>query len=253
MTNLALAIALINGKAVMIINAGAEHCLSFINSQLQAADKSGITVRKNVRRAVTISRQAGCGALVVAEKLARYLEKQTPESNCPWTVFDRNLMEKVLEDHNLPTRLARLMPEDRVSQIEDILADVFEVHPPAQTIIRQTTETILKLAGLGSVILIGRGSTMITAGLPCVLHVRLVAPLEQRIQHACEFYPDFNKTEDQARKFCLNEDRGRERYLKKYFNTDINDPLLYHLVINTGRVSYDDAAKLIGDAVLNLQ
>ena len=253
MTNLALATASINRKAVMIINAGAEHCLSFISSQLQGTTQTGMSVAKNVRRAVTISRQAGCGALVVAEKLAGYLQQHSPGNTCSWTVLDRNLMEKVLEDHNLPARLARLMPEDRVSQIEDILADVFEVHPTAHTIIQQSTETILKLAGLGNVILIGRGSTVITASLPRVLHVRLVAPLEQRIQHACEFYPDFNKTEAQARKFCLNADRGRERYLKKYFNTDINDPLLYHLVINTGRVSYDDAAKLIGDAVLNLQ
>jgi cytidylate kinase len=59
-------------------------------------------------------------------------------------------------------------------------------------------------------------------------------------------------TKTEARKFCLSEDRGRERYLKKYFNADINDPLLYHLIINTGLVNYDDAAKLIGDAVLNL-
>jgi cytidylate kinase len=59
-------------------------------------------------------------------------------------------------------------------------------------------------------------------------------------------------TKPEARKFCLNEDRGRERYLKKYFNADANDPLLYHMIINTGLVSYDDAAKLIGDAVLNL-
>ena len=56
-----------------------------------------------------------------------------------------------------------------------------------------------------------------------------------------------------ARKFCLAEDRGRDRYLKKYFKADINDPLLYHLIINTGLVNYDEAAKLIGDAVLNLK
>jgi cytidylate kinase len=61
-----------------------------------------------------------------------------------------------------------------------------------------------------------------------------------------------NLTRDQARKFCLREDRGRERYLKKHFAADINDPLLYHMIINTGLVNYDDAAKLIGDAVLNL-
>ena len=107
---------------------------------------------------MTISRQTGCGALVVAEKLAHYLQQHSSGDACPWTVFDRNLMDKVLEDHNLPARLAKFLPEDRVSQIEDILAEVFEVHPPAQTIIQQTTETILKLAGLGNVILIGRGS-----------------------------------------------------------------------------------------------
>jgi cytidylate kinase len=236
----------------MILNAGAEHCLSFISSQLQGAKPSGVSVAKNIRRAVTISRQAGCGALVVAEKLAQYLQRHPAGNNCPWAVFDRNLMEKVLEDHNLPARLARLLPEDRASQIEDIMADVFEVHPTAQTVIQQSTETILKLAGLGNVILIGRGSTAITAKLPRVLHVRLVAPLEKRIEHALQFYSEYHKTPAEARKFCLNADHGRERYLKKYFNTDINDPLLYHLVINTGLVSYDDAAKLIGDAVLNL-
>jgi cytidylate kinase len=234
----------------MIANASAEQCLSFIHSQLQAPDKPGELVKKNVRRAVTISRQAGCGAVVVAEKLAHYLQHHSSGNACPWTVFDRNLMDKVLEDHNLPTRLAQFLPEDRISQLEDILADVFEVHPPSQTVIYQSTETILKLADLGNVILIGRGSTVITAKLPHVLHVRLVAPLEKRIEHACQFY---NLTGSEAHKFCLSQDRGRERYLKRYFNADINDPLLYHLIINTGLVGYDVAAKLIGDAVWSLK
>jgi cytidylate kinase len=38
------------------------------------------------------------------------------------------------------------------------------------------------------------------------------------------------------------------RYLKKYFKADINDSLLYHLTINTGLVSYDEAARLIVEA-----
>ena len=126
---------------------------------------------------------------------------------------------------------------------------MFEVRPPSQTIIYQSTETVLKLADLGNVILIGRGSVVITAKLPHVLRVRLVAPLEKRIEYACQFY---HLTETEARKFCLSQDRGRERYLKTYFNADINDPLLYHLVINTGQVSYDATAKLIGDAVWSL-
>lgn len=236
----------------MIESAGLEHCLSFINCQLRDGGKSGTQAEGGVRHAVTISRQAGCGALAVAQKLAEYLQSHSPKDACPWTVFDRNLMDKVLEDHNLPTRLARLLPENTVSKIDDILAELFEVRPSVETIVRQTTETVLRLAGLGSVILIGRGGTVITAKLPHVLHVRLVAPLEKRVEYAHKEYNKFNLTADQARKFCLNEDRGRERYLKKYFNADINDPLLYHMIINTGLVNYDDAAKMIGDAVLNL-
>ncbi|MFZ0828048.1 MAG: cytidylate kinase-like family protein [Verrucomicrobiia bacterium] len=230
-------------------NASAEHCLSFISSQLQGTSKPGVKVEKNVRRAVTISRQAGCGAVIVAEKLAHYLHHHSSGDTCPWTVFDRDLMSKVLEDHNLPARMARYLPEDRVSQIDDILADVLEVHPPTQEIIEQTAETILRLAGLGNVILVGRGATLITARVPHVLHVRLVAPLEKRVEHAHQFY---SLTVNEAYKFCLNQDRARERYLKRYFSANINDPLLYHLVINTDLVGYDAAAKLIGDAVLNL-
>jgi len=227
-------------------NLGVEHCTSFISSQFQSAGEGG--AETGVRRAVTISRQAGCGALAVAEKLARYLQEHSPKNTRPWTVFDRNLMEKVLEDHDLPARLAQFLPEDRVSYLEDILADLFQAYPPSQTVVRQTTETVLKLASLGNVILIGRGGNVITARLPNMFHVRLVAPLEDRIEYSRKSY-DMTKAE--ARKFCRREDFGRKRYLKKYFHADINDASQYHLIINTGLVSYDDAAKLIGDAVLN--
>jgi cytidylate kinase len=228
-------------------NIGVEHCTSFISSQFQPGDGAGAEVV--VRRAVTISRQAGCGALAVAEKLARYFQEHSSKHAASWKVFDRNLMEKVLEDHDLPARLAQFLPEDRVSYLEDIMADLLQTYPTSQTVIRQTTETILKLASVGNVILIGRGGNIITARLPNMFHVRLVAPLEERIEHSHESY---GMTKTEARKFCLREDSGRERYLKKYFRADVNDPILYHLIINTGLVGYDDAAKIIGDAVLKL-
>ena len=230
-------------------NIGVEHCTSFISSQFQSGGTAGMEAEAGVRRAVTISRQAGCGALAIAEKLARYLQEHSSKHAASWKVFDRNLMEKVLEDHDLPTRLAQFLPEDRVSYLEDIMADLLQTYPPSQTVILQTTETILKLASVGNVILIGRGGNVITSRLPNVFHVRLVAPLEDRIEHSHESY---GMTKTEARNFCLREDVGRKRYLKKYFRADINDPLLYHLIINTGLVGYDDAARMIGDAVLKL-
>lgn len=231
-----------------MMNIGVEHCAGFVSSQFQPGRLAGGNTEIGVRRAVTISRQAGCGAREVADKLAHYLQEQAPKDPLPWTVFDRNLMDKVLEEHDLPTRLARFLPEDRVSYLEDMVAELLHSYPSSQMVIRHTTETILKLASIGNVILIGRGGNVITARLPDMFHVRLVAPLEQRVEHSHESY---GMTRDEARKFCLHEDLGRERYLRKYFNADVNDPLLYHLVLNTGLINYDDAAKLIRDAVLN--
>jgi cytidylate kinase len=232
----------------MIETRSVDPCLSFISSQLQSSGEAGVRAESGACRAVTLSRQTGCGALVVAEKLAQFLQQHSKRAPV-WTVFDRNLMDKVLEDHNLPAYLAKFLPEDRISQLEDFLDEMFEVHPPVRTIVHQTAETMLKLAALGNVILIGRGSNVVTARLRDVLHVRLVAPLEKRIEHAHKYY---NMTRADAHKFCLTEDRGRARYLQKYFGADINDPLLYHMVINTGEMNYNAAARLIGTAVLNL-
>ena len=228
-------------------NASLDRCFSFIHSHTATPGRP--TAEPRVRRAVTISRQAGCGAVIVAEKLAGYLQQHSPHEGAKWTVFDRELMDKVLADHNLPKYLAQFLPEDRASQIEDTLADIFGVHPPTQKVVQQTAETLLQLAELGSAILIGRAGNIVTAKLPTVLHVRLVAPLEDRIERICH---DDNKSPAEARRFCLEEEQARTRYLKTYFNADINDPLQYHLILNTSLVGYENAARLIGEATLRL-
>jgi len=230
-----------------MINASLDRCLSFINSQSAPARRAVTPV--GLRRAVTISRQAGCGAVHIAEKLAAHLQQHAPPSNAPWTIFDRNLMDQVLADHNLPAYLAKTLPEDRMSALEDMLAEIVGARPTVQKLVLQTTETVLKFADLGGVIIIGRGANIITARLTHVLHVRLVAPLADRIERICR---DEHKTPAEARKFCVEEEQSRARYLKTYFNTDIDDPLGYHLIINTSRVGFDQTARLIGDAVLRL-
>ncbi len=230
-----------------MINANLNSCLSFINSQA-ASTSSGVAV-KQVRRAVTLSRQAGCGAVTVAEKLGNFLEDRVPSPEAKWTVFDRELMKKVLEDHHLPGFLDKVLSEDRVSFIHDCLADIFNVHPTANTMVKLVSETVLQLAEIGNVIIIGRGANIVTAKLPYVLHVRLVAQMEDRIERICKLH---NKTPDQARYFCLEEDSARARYMKTYFNADIDDPLNYHMIINTSRVNCDLAARMIGETLLKM-
>lgn len=226
----------------MNLTNGLDKCLSFINCQLQPA---GLRVgQEDVTRfrAVTISRQAGSGGYAVAEKLAGYLQMQAPAGSRPWVIFDRNLVEKVLDDHNLPARLARFMPEDRISQISDTMDELFGLHPPSWILVRKTSETILHLAQLGHVILLGRGANVVTGKLLEVFHVRLVASLKQRIKRiedVCGLNPR------EATRLADREDLARRRYLKQFFDKDIDDPLLYHMVINTDRISSQDAARMI--------
>src|ERR1039457_4252582 len=193
---------------------GLERCRTFINAQLQTAVKGAAAAAAGVsRRAVTISRQTGSGAYSVAEKLAAFLQARSPKDAGPWTVFDRNLVEKVLEDHNLPQRLAQFMPEDRISEIADAMDELFGLHPPSWTLVRQTSDTILRLAELGNVILIGRGANVLTRRLDYAFHVRLVGSVEKRVKYIQEV-AHLSKEDGLAR--IRREDRGRERYLKKY-------------------------------------
>lgn len=223
-----------------------ERCLSFIQCQLQPHGRPLTVSADSTWKAITISRQAGSGGHTVAEKLVEHLQAQAPPTFPPWVVFDRNLVEKVLEDHNLPGRLARFMPEDRISEISDTMDELFGLHPPSWILVRKTADTILHLAQLGNVVLLGRGAHVITSKLAHVFHVRLVGSLERRLKRIRELNGLSSKT---ANELAYREDLGRRRYLKKYFNKDIDDPLLYHVVINTDLISCEEAARMIAIAV----
>jgi cytidylate kinase len=228
---------------------GLERCLAFIGCQLKSSDGRWHPEDAGSHLpAVTLSRQTGSGGHIVAEELANFLQAFSPPGIAPWTVFDRNLVEKILEDHHLPGRLARFMPEDRISEISDTMEEMFGLHPSSWNLVHKATETVLRLAELGHVILVGRGAQVITRKLPYVFHVRLVGSLSRRIAHIQEIEHLSLKA---ARELVLAEDQGRRRYLKKYFGKDIDDPLLYHLVVNTDRMTYEGAAHLIGEAVMS--
>jgi cytidylate kinase len=229
----------------MLKNVDYEKCLSFIKSQLRPVSKGAVEM--SIRPAITISRMAGAGGYTVAARLAEYLQTHVP-ARCEWTVFDRNLIAKVLEDHHLHKRIADFMTEnEHKSMVTDSMEEYLGLHPSSWTLVQQTVETILHLAGMGYVILVGRGGNVITGTLPNVFHVRLVGSLERRIDHAQEVR---NLDRQAALEWVKKEDKGRSRYVKENYDKDIDDPLLYHLILNTDLIHYDDAARLIGDEVI---
>lgn len=200
------------------------------------------------RLVVTISSQAGSGAMCIAERLAALFQIIEPSTNPPWQVFDRSLMGKVLEDHRLPRRLAKFLPEDANNPVDEVLDQLFGLHPSSELIVQNSIETILQLAKAGHVILVGWGANVITRKLPNVFHVRLVGSLEKRLQRI-EHRDHLSRKEAMA--LITRQDRGRERYVKKYFRHDLSDTLLYHFTINTDRFSEEQAAQLICITALN--
>ncbi len=225
-----------------------EKCLNFINWQLQPGlAGSGLPFIGHAPT-ITISRQSGSGGHSVGERLLALLRPNSEPGGPPWELFDRNLTQKVLAEHHLPQRLARFMTEDHISEINDTLDELFGLHPPSWTMVRQTADTILRLAEAGNVVLIGRAANVITARLPYAFHVRLVGSLDRRIARIQELE---HLSPKQARAFVLREDRGRARYLRKYFSRDIDDPMLYHLVLNTDALTVEEAARIIASTVLS--
>jgi cytidylate kinase len=226
-----------------------ERCREFIDAQVQTTRlpaSAGANVDEP-RHVITISRQAGSGSHVVARELIAMLQERTPQGSRPWTMFDRDLVEKVLEDHDLPRRLAEFMPEDRTTAIADTMDELFGLHPSSRMLVRKTAETLLRLAELGNVILIGRGSNIITRNLDFALHVRLVGSLSERVRHVMAYT---HVGEEVASEYVRRNDLGRSRYVKKYYGEGVEDPTLYDLVINTDRVSYEEAARIIATAAL---
>ncbi|MGA7130468.1 MAG: cytidylate kinase-like family protein [Chthoniobacterales bacterium] len=207
------------------------------------------TRKQNVSRpAVTISRQSGAGALIVANLVARQLDLECRgDPPSPWAVFDRNLLTKILEDHDLSKRIEEFMPEDSRFPLSEAFEYLLGLHPPGWTLREYAKETIRKLATRGNVILIGRAGAIITANMRHVLHVRLIASFDFRVQNYAQFQGI--NAEEAARAVRAN-DNANHHFVRSYFNTNVGYHSHYDLVINTETNGFEGAAHVICAAVL---
>ena len=198
---------------------------------------------------VTISRATGARGVTISDLLCEYLQSNEPEPTPPWTVFDRNLIEQVVADHDLPASMAKFMPEDHRPMISSAIEEMLGLHPSPYDQVRQTAETVLRLGHMGRAIIVGRGSQMLLSEMPQVLHVRITGSRNRRAQHLVEYY---HLSPAAAIEMLEREDTAKRRYMRAHYHCDIDDPTLYHLVVNTDRLTSEDAATLIGDAVFRL-
>jgi cytidylate kinase len=96
-----------------------------------------------------------------------------------------------------------------------------------------------------SIVIRGRGSQFILKEYPGSLHVLVVAPLEVRVERVMR---DLKLDREAASQEIARFDSSRHEFVKRYFRAELEDPLQYDLVINTGRLSFNAAASNIINA-----
>lgn len=203
--------------------------------------------RLNPGPVITISRETGTGAAKVCEKLVEYLNSRAVEDYNDWTYFDRDFIEKVMEDHNLPDHFRKHLLEEKPAKIDSWFGEMLGISPSKLLLLHKTSQTIIRLAEYGNVIIVGRGANVILSHMKRALHIRLVAPLTFRIETAIEIYDVERRA---AADFIKKEDEARKNYLWKYFHKNIEDPHLYHAIINTNLLHFEEIAEMIGHCVI---
>ncbi|MBU0560535.1 MAG: cytidylate kinase-like family protein [Bacteroidetes bacterium] len=196
---------------------------------------------------ITISRETGLGAEQICEKLVEFFEKHRNSDDNEWAYFDKELIDKVIEDHNLPPHFHKFFTEEHPKQFEAMFGQLLGVTPSKILLLKKVSQTVYQLGEYGNVIIVGRGANIITSDLRNAFHVRLVAPLNFRIEKAMHLYHHNRKA---TADFIKKEDKKRKQFIKVYFHRNIDDPLLYHLVINANLLSSEEIADMIGNCVL---
>lgn len=103
-------------------------------------------------------------------------------------------------------------------------------------------EYIYDLAIREDLVILGRGGQVLFKDFPPSLHVKIAASKAQRIQRVMRHY---NLGEEAAQKLIMEQERTKKRYLKRVFGVDWASLHLYDLIVNTDRVSHEDAADII--------
>ncbi len=182
---------------------------------------------------ITLSRQMGSRGDDVAQLVAERLGLQ---------VVGRELINRAAR--------AAGAPEVALAALDELGLLGIKPSAAALRLYRQkVAQVITELAALDNVLFVGRGSQAVLAGRPGTLHVRVIAPRDQRIatvQARCKVPVEVAAARVDA------SDRARAAYLRQHHGLRLDDPALYDLVINMARLDVETAAALICEAAQRL-
>ena len=198
--------------------------------------------------AITISRQYGSGGGEIAARLAHRLQ---------WQLIDHEIVARVARDMGITEEEAEVHDEHVEGFISRVLGSmqlaapellasvpIVPVTPGTQErlyheALRRVVETA---ANTGNSVIVGRGGQALLAKRRDVLHVRVVAPFEQRVGYVMR-REVLNEASARAR--IQQKDRDRSYYLQTQHHRNVDDPTLYDLVVNSSVIDLESLIDLI--------
>ncbi|HAY20690.1 cytidylate kinase family protein [Desulfobacca acetoxidans] len=128
-------------------------------------------------------------------------------------------------------------------ELDEVCPTLWERHDwQYQGYISLVESLILDYAVQDRVVLIGRGAVILLQGVPFCLKVRLTAPLEVRVERVML---EESLDREAAAQLITRVDQDRACYLQTNYSKVWNDAGNYDLVLNTGRLGYDQTVELL--------
>ena len=189
---------------------------------------------------ITVSMEPGSGGSLVAQKVAERLG---------FDYFHRGIIQGIAKSAKIRDSIIDTLEKERLSGIEDFISSLYKnqyLYPGIY--MQHLLKVVHTIADHGRAVIVGRGANFI---LPPEerFSVRIVAPLEIRIQNVAHAY---KVSAEKARKRVIGRESRRSAFIRKSYNADISDPENYDLTINTGRMGIETAVEAVIAAVRSL-
>lgn len=190
------------------------------------------------RPTITLSREFGCEAYLVAERLKELMEKKSGET---WVIMDKALLEEVAKNHNLSEQLLRGLGEK-----SRFLDEIFSTFSPQwkneKDHFRLICRQMVSLAEKGNVILVGRGGAFITRKMANCRHFRIFSSLEFKITSISR---RLKIPREEAEELIRKKQKQRDTFIHDFLDRDAHDLSVYHLIFNNDLNSAEQIAHTI--------
>lgn len=177
---------------------------------------------------ITISREVAAHGDEVATKLAELTG---------YTFVTRKDIEKRIIELGFPKNKMPKYDERKPGFFASLAKDRDEY-------LNYVEYAILEAATKKNVIIIGRGAFAVLRDIPNNISIRLIADEETRIKRLME---EFNWTEKQALQRIQESDTNRQGFHNSFYNVDVSDPRLFHMILNTGFLGVEKSAEVIAE------